>query len=90
MQINSYAIKVIAAFLLMGTVTTAQATSGLPIAVAGTPCVALTTGTAPNQTASEGLSITVGYSLLSCQSGVWTALGSTSASVPQTVAGQAQ
>lgn len=47
-----------------------QATASLPIKAVGDPCVAKTTGTAPDQTADEGNAITADRSsLLSCQSG---------------------
>lgn len=49
-----------------------QATASLPIKNVGDACTVATSGTAPNQTATEGTAITSDRSaLLSCQSGVW-------------------
>lgn len=55
-----------------------QATASLPIKAVGEACTANTSGTNPNQLASEGTAITADRSsLLSCQSGAWLAMSNT-------------
>jgi len=51
-----------------------QATTTLPIHAVGDACTATTSGTSPNQTDGEGIAITLDRtSLLTCQSGLWSA-----------------
>jgi len=56
-----------------------QATSSMPVHTVGDACTASTSGTAPNQTADEGIAVSLDRtSILSCQSGMYATAGAAS------------